>query len=99
MAKVPTLFERPLKSNPFYLKSSYGPKRNVFKGGFIPTDIDDYPDSMLEVTAVPPFNPPGLTTRLSFKTKVKLQVKPIKPSKKFTLVGSIPKTASQVVNV
>jgi hypothetical protein len=28
-----TVIERPLKSNPFYLKSSYGPKRNVFKGG------------------------------------------------------------------
>jgi hypothetical protein len=96
---MPNLFERPLKSNPFYLKSSYGPKRNVFKGGYVPNDIDDYPDSMLNVTAVPPFNPPGLnTTKNSFKTKTKLHTRPHQPSKKVTLVGSVPKTVSQVVN-
>lgn len=57
---------------------------------------------MLKVTAVPPFNPPGLNAtkqQTSLKTKAKLMTKPLKPSKKFQLVGSIPKTASQVVNV
>ena len=56
---------------------------------------------MLKVTAVPPFNPPGLNTtkEASFKTKAKFLAKPVKPSKKFSLVGIIPKTASQVVNV
>ena len=45
---------------------------------------------MLSVTAVPPFNPPGLNNAQSFKTKAKIFNRPPPPPQKVSLIGSVP---------